>query len=158
VTVQGVLMKSLVFLSLVCACASSESPATIMPTERIDYRDVLLHPLPPRPTPLPLIEHPVETPQQALFALYAHLSHYAPCRAAREVLTQDFAAGKFAVQPWDMANRWGVTGWEVQIQDPNAVALSWVVQRSNGQVLPSIEAGTYYESVLLAYCHRSASH
>ncbi len=96
----------------------------------------------------------VENREAALAAVRAHLSQITSCQAARTRFEQDFARGKFAARQITMYGLQSQSPvWEVELEtDFHIPYVSWFVEQSDGTVLPSISAATYYESPLLFMC------
>jgi len=96
----------------------------------------------------------VEDEEAALAAVRAHLSRITSCQAARTLFEEDFARGKFEAR---RSTRYYFHSqspvWEVELEtDLHIPYVSWYVEQTDGRVLPSISAGTYYESPLLHMC------
>lgn len=96
----------------------------------------------------------VEDEAAALAAVREHLSRITSCQAARTRFEEDFARGKFAAHqltPYGVQSQSPV--WEVELEtDFHIPYVSWFVEQSDGTVLASISAATYYESPLLHMC------
>jgi hypothetical protein len=97
----------------------------------------------------------VDSEEEALAAVREHLSQITSCQVAQSRFEKDFAQGKFVASQ--------VLAYNVQRQSPVwevALATSglhipylyWFVEQSDGTVLASISAATYYESPLLHMC------
>ena len=97
---------------------------------------------------------PVNSQEAALAAVHAHLAQVTSCRAARTRLDEDFAAGRFAARltsAYSIRRQQPV--WEVEYGgDLHIPYVIWFVEQSDGTVLASISAATYYESPLLHVC------
>lgn len=90
----------------------------------------------------------------ALAAVRAHLTRITPCQAARTSFEEDFARGKFAAR---RSARYYLHSqspvWEVELQTVLHIPyVNWFVEQTDGTVLASISAATYYESPLLYMC------
>ena len=97
---------------------------------------------------------PIESEAAALAAVHAHLAQVTSCRAARVRLDDDFAAGRFGARltsAYSLRRQQPV--WEVGYAgDLHIPYVIWFVEQSDGTVLASISAATYYESPLLHVC------
>ena len=96
----------------------------------------------------------VEDEEAALAAVRAHLTRITSCQAARTRFQEDFARGKFAARRSTKYYLYSQTPvWEVELgTDFHIPYVSWYVEQSDGRVLASISAATYYESPLLFMC------
>ncbi len=96
----------------------------------------------------------VEDREAALAAVRAHLSRITSCQAARTRFEEDFARGKFAARQITMYGLQSQSPvWEVDFAgDLHIPYVIWFVEQSDGTVLASISAATYYESPLLHMC------
>ena len=96
----------------------------------------------------------VEDEAEALAAVRAHLSRITSCQSARTRFEQDFARGKFAARRSTRYYLYSQTPvWEVELEtDFHIPYVSWYVEQTDGRVLASISAATYYESPLLFMC------
>ena len=95
---------------------------------------------------------PVESEEEAIAAVRAHLFRITSCQAARDRVERDIAAGKFdARQVFGYQTQNPL--WEVAVSsDMHIPSLLWYVEQGDGTVLPSISAATYYQSPLLHMC------
>ena len=96
----------------------------------------------------------VEDEVAALAAVQAHLTRITACQAARTRFQEDFARGKFEAR---RSTRYYLHSqspvWEVELEtDFHIPYVSWYVEQTDGRVLASISAATYYESPLLFMC------
>ncbi len=99
---------------------------------------------------------PVDTEEAAIAAVRAHLSHITSCRTARDNLQQDFAEDSFDAR---LTSAYSIRSlspvWEVGFAgDLHIPYVIWFVEQSDGTVLASISAATYYESPLIHMCHQ----
>lgn len=96
----------------------------------------------------------VEDHEAALAAVRAHLSRIMPCQSARTRFEEDFARDRFTAR---QITQYGLQSqspvWEVELDAGLHIPyVSWFVEQSDGTVLASISAATYYESPLLFMC------
>ena len=100
---------------------------------------------------------PVDSEEAAIAAVRAHLAQIASCRAARARLERDVAQGRFSARLVAARSYWSAHPvWEVTVaSDQHVPYLTWFVEQSDGTVLASIGAATYYESPLLHTCGRA---
>ncbi len=131
----------MLLILLLAACGGTESPGS----ETARPRDARAQ-----------AGSPVDSKEAALAAVYAHLSQVTSCRAARMRLDDDFAAGKFDARltsAYSLRRQHPV--WEVDYAgDLHIPYVIWFVEQTDGAVLASISAATYYESPLLHVCRR----
>lgn len=96
----------------------------------------------------------VEDHEAALAAVRAHLSRITSCQSARNRIEKDFARGKFEARrstTYYFHSQSPV--WVVELEtDFHIPYVSWFVEQSDGTVLASISAATFYESPLLHMC------
>ena len=94
----------------------------------------------------------VETEAAAIAAVREHLFDITSCQAARDRIERDLAEDRFtARQVFAYQARNPV--WEVAVAgDMHIPFVIWFVEQSDGTVVPSISAATYYESPLLHTC------
>ena len=96
----------------------------------------------------------VEDEAAALAAVQAHLTQITSCQAARTRFQEDFARGKFAARRSTRYYLYSQSPvWEVELETGFHIPyVSWYVEQTDGRVLASISAATYYESPLLFMC------
>ena len=99
---------------------------------------------------------PVDTAEAAIAAVRAHLSHITSCRTASESLQRDFADDSFDAR---LTSAYSIRSqspvWEVGFSgDLHIPYVIWFVEQSDGTVLASISAATFYESPLIHMCHQ----
>ncbi|MYB76703.1 MAG: hypothetical protein F4X83_06325 [Chloroflexi bacterium] len=96
----------------------------------------------------------VDDEEEALAAVQAHLTQITACQAARTRFQEDFARGKFAARRSTRYYLYSQSPvWEVELEtDSHIPYVSWYVEQTDGRVLASISAATYYESPLLFMC------
>ena len=99
---------------------------------------------------------PVDTAEAAIAAVRAHLSHITSCRTASDSLQRDFADDSFDAR---LTSAYSIRSqspvWEVGFAgDLHIPYVIWFVEQSDGTVLASISAATYYESPLIHMCHQ----
>ena len=94
----------------------------------------------------------VETEAAAIAAVREHLFDITSCQAARDRIERDLAENRFtARQVFAYQARNPV--WEVAVAgDMHIPFVIWFVEQSDGTVVPSISAATYYQSPLLHTC------
>ncbi len=99
---------------------------------------------------------PVDTEEAAVAAVHAHLFQITSCRTASDRLEADFAGGSFDAR---LTSAYSIRSqnpvWEVGFAgDLHIPYVIWFVEQSDGTVLASISAATYYESPLIHMCHQ----
>lgn len=97
---------------------------------------------------------PVDSEAAAIAAVRGHLTAVTACRSALQRLEQDFDRGRFGarlVTTYSFQSPQPV--WEVAVASEQHIPyLIWFVEQSDGTVLASISAATYYESPLIQMC------
>ena len=101
-------------------------------------------------------DSPVDSKEAAIAAVRTHLSEIISCREAHGRLEQDFSQGMFEAR---LASAYSLRTqnpvWEVAFAgDLHIPYVIWFVEQSDGTVLASISAATYYESPLHHMCRR----
>ena len=99
---------------------------------------------------------PIRSKEAALAAVRTHLSEIISCREAHGRLEQDFSQGLFEARLTSAYSlRTQSPVWEVAFAgDLHIPYVIWFVEQSDGTVLASISAATYYESPLHHMCRR----
>ena len=97
---------------------------------------------------------PVESEAAAVTAVRGHLTAITACRSALQRMERDFDQGRFGarlVTTYSFQSPYPV--WEVAVASEQHIPyLIWFVEQSDGTVLASISAATYYESPLIQMC------
>ncbi len=94
----------------------------------------------------------VETQVAAIAAVREHLFLITSCQSARDRIEQDLAEDRFTARQV-FAYQAQNPVWEVEVAgNMHLPFVIWFVEQSDGTVVPSISAATYYESPLLHMC------